>query len=388
VIRILERLIDNLRAIIPQMHALMQELVCINSYSSRPEGVNAVGSVLARAFALPGLTHWREQGGAERGDHLFWRTTAHGAPLVLIGHHDTVFPPGHFEGYRVEGQRAYGPGTLDMKGGLAMIWGVLKVLSDASLLGERALVLASVSDEEVGSLDSRKHLEALAHTAQGALVFEAGRERDAIITQRRGVGTLRVIATGVAAHAGNEHHRGRNAITSLARFIDCAQSLTDYERGTTVNTGLISGGTSANTVPGHAEATLDLRFEHVSDAEELMNRLQRTAQRVALEGTELRLEGGIKRLPMERSVASVALYEAYARAQLEAGMGAEEAPLAGGGSDGNTVSALGVPTIDGLGPRGRGFHTTDEYVELDSFAPKAEALLRFLCSDYERLSRG
>jgi glutamate carboxypeptidase len=275
-----------------------------------------------------------------------------------------------------------------MKGGLAMIWGVLKVLSDAGVLAPRALVLASVSDEETGSLDSRKHLERLAQGARGALVFEAGRERDAIITQRRGVGTLRVVATGVAAHSGNEHHKGRNAITSLARFVDCAQSLTDYDRGTTVNTGLIQGGTSANTVPAHAEATLDLRFEHVPDAEALINRLQRTAQRIALDGTQLSLHGGIKRLPMERSQASLALYEAYARAQLDAGMGAEEAPLVGGGSDGNTFSALGVPTIDGLGPRGRGFHTVDEYVELDSFGPKAEALLRFLWSDHERTSRG
>jgi glutamate carboxypeptidase len=384
----LERLIDNLRALVPNMHELTRELVCINSYTSHAEGVNAVGRVLERAFDLPGLQHWAERGAAERGDHLFWRTTgAAGAPLLLIGHHDTVFPPGHFEGYRVDAGRAYGPGTLDMKGGLAIIWGVLKVLSDAGVLPTRALVFASVADEEMGSLDSRKHLERLAHGAQGALVFEAGRERDAIITQRRGVGTLRVVATGVAAHSGNEHQKGRNAITSLARFVDCAQSLTDYDRGTTVNTGLISGGTSANTVPAHAEATLDLRFEHVPDAEELMSRLQRTAQRVALEGTQLSFHGGIKRLPMERSLASVALYEAYARAQLEAGMGAAEAPLVGGGSDGNTVSAVGVPTIDGLGPRGRGFHTTDEYVELDSFAPKAEALLRFLWSEREPLIR-
>lgn len=375
----LERLIEKLRALVPDMHALTRELVCINSYSAHPEGVNAVGRVLTRAFALPGLEHWTERGEAERGDHLFWRTTgSHTAPLLLIGHHDTVFPPGHFEGFRVEAGRAYGPGALDMKGGLAMVWGVLKVLSDAGMLSTRALVLASVADEEVGSLDSRKHLERVAHGARAALVFEAGRERDAIITQRRGVGTLRVVATGVAAHAGNEHHKGRNAITSLARFVDCAQSLTDYDRGTTVNTGLIQGGTSANTVPAHAEAMLDLRFELVPDAEELMSRLQRTAQRVALEGTQLSLHGGIKRLPMERSAASLALYEAYAQAQRAAGLGAEEAPLVGGGSDGNTVSALGVPTIDGLGPRGRGFHTTDEYVELDSFAPKAEALLRYL----------
>jgi glutamate carboxypeptidase len=376
----LERLIDTLRALVPQMHELTRELVCINSYTSHPQGVNAVGRSLQRAFALKGVTHWAEAGGSECGDHLFWRTGpgSEQAPLLLIGHHDTVFPSGHFEGFRIEGQRAYGPGTLDMKGGLALIWGVLKVLSDADVLGDFPLVLASVADEEVGSLDSRVHLERIARAAQAALVFEAGRERDMIITQRRGVGTLRVVAKGVAAHSGNEHQKGRNAITSLARFIDCAHSLTDYDRGTTVNTGLISGGTSANTVPAHAEATLDLRFEHVPDAEALMNRLQRTAQRVALEGTELSFHGGIKRLPMERSAASLELFEAYARAQLDAGLGASEAPLVGGGSDGNTVSALGVPTIDGLGPRGRGFHTTDEYVELDSFAPKAEALLRFL----------
>src|SRR6185312_11091818 len=120
----LERLIDKLRALVPEMHALTRELVCVNSYTSHVEGVNEVGKILQRAFSLPGLQCTVERGGEGRGDHLFWfsdaaRSDAAARPVLLVGHHDTVFPPGHFEGFRVEGGRAFGPGTLDMKGALA-----------------------------------------------------------------------------------------------------------------------------------------------------------------------------------------------------------------------------------------------------------------------------
>jgi glutamate carboxypeptidase len=336
---------------------------------------------LAQAFQpCAGLQFRKVPGGKGSGDHLFWSTapSAQRPPLLLIGHHDTVFPPGHFEGWREENGRAYAPGCLDMKGGLALMWGVISVLSEADLLDTLPVVIACVADEEVGSLDSRPQLEALARSARGALVFESGRENDAIITRRRGVGGPRVLATGKAAHAGNAHREGANAIWSLARFVEYAQSLTDYSRGLTVNVGTIAGGTSPNTVPASAEAVLDLRFETVADAEALLARLRAGAETVALPGTQLTLTGGIKRLPMERTAASAALYEAYAQCQREAGLGAGEHALVGGGSDANTVAGVGLPAIDGLGLRGRGFHTTSEYIELDSFKPKAEALLRFL----------
>src|SRR5262249_42806325 len=154
----------------------------------------------------------------------------------------------------------------------------------------------------------------------------------------------------------------------------------DYARGLTVNVGLVKGGTSKNTVPEQAECALDLRFQTVSDADGLMVGLHRAldAAQAAAPGSRLSIEGGPNRLPMERTEASGALYEEYAACARAAGLGVSEMGMVGGGSDANTLSALGVPSIDALGPRGAGFHTTKEYVELSSFLPKAEALVRFL----------
>jgi glutamate carboxypeptidase len=363
------------------MPRMTRDWVEINSYTENVAGVNHVGELLRGAFALPSL-RLEIKASARFGDHLIWRTAAadelDAAPILLIGHHDTVFPPGHFEGWREEDGRATGPGALDMKGGLALVRAVLAALEEVGALKRLPVVMVSVSDEEVGSPDSQAHLTTAARQAQCALVFESGRAGDAIVTRRRGTGAVTCTATGKAAHAGNAHRDGANAIWALSRFVDQAQALTDYARGRTVNVGLIKGGTSKNTVPAEASCMIDLRFESESDARALVAELAAAAKSAELPGTHLALEGGIRRLPLERTPASAALYAEYAACQREAGLGDREADLVGGGSDANTVAPLGVPAIDGLGPRGAGFHTTGEYVELGSFLPKAEALLRFL----------
>ena len=362
-----------------EMIAMTRAWVEVNSYTENVDGVNAVGALLRAAFALPGLV-LADKPSQRFGSHLFWRTAAPGAPILVVGHHDTVFPPGHFEGWREEGERAIGPGALDMKGGLAVVRAALAALAEVGVLGRLPVVVVSVADEEVGSVDSRPHLEAAGRGAACALVFESGRVNDAIVTRRRGVGSARIVATGRAAHAGNAHKDGANAIWALARFIDAAQRLTEYEKGLTVNVGRVKGGTSKNTVPESAECALDLRFETVADAGVLMTALRRAADEAAaaVPGGRLVLDGGPNRLPMERSEASGRLYEEYATCARAAGLVTSEMGIVGGGSDANTLSAMGVPSIDALGPRGAGFHTTHEYVDLATFVPKAEALVRFL----------
>jgi glutamate carboxypeptidase len=374
----LDSALSELKARGPEMLGLARRWVEVNSYTSNVAGVDAVGAMLRDAFALPSLACTPISGGDGYGTHLVWRTAAAGAPIVLIGHHDTVFPPGHFEGWREDGDRAIGPGALDMKGGLAVIRTTLAALDAAGVLAQLPLIVISVSDEEVGSPTSAPHLRQLAMGASCALVFESGRAKDMIITRRKGVGAMTVTAHGKAAHAGNNHKDGANAIWALAKFVDAAQQLTDYARGVTVNVGQVSGGTSKNTVPERAECSIDLRYETVADAEALVSALRAAAEAVAVPGVRLEVTGGANRLPLERSVASAALRDEYAACARAAGLGDGEAPLLGGGSDANTVAPLGVPAIDGLGPRGAGFHTTTEYVELASFLPKAEALLRFL----------
>ena len=195
----------------PELLPLLRRWVEVNSYTGNVAGCNAVADRLVDGFALPGLTVERVDG-AGGGDHLIWRTPAWAdatpaARIVLIGHHDTVFPPGTFEVWETTGDRLRGPGVLDMKGGLATVRTALAALADVGALPRLPLALVSVADEETGSSGSRTMLEDLARGAGAALVFESGRATDAIVTQRKGTGKVTVTITGKAAHAGNSTYR-------------------------------------------------------------------------------------------------------------------------------------------------------------------------------------
>ncbi len=360
----------------------LRRWVEINSYTGNVDGCNRVADLLVESFALAGLTATRVAGNGT-GDHLIWRTpawdTAPDRRLVLVGHHDTVFPPGTFEVWDQHGDRLRGPGVLDMKGGLATIRTALAALADVGALATLPLAVVTVADEETGSFESRSMLEDLARGARAALVFESGRATDALVTQRKGTGKVTVKVTGQAAHAGNNLKDGINAVWAIARFVDGAQQLTDWDRGVTVNVGLIDGGSSANTVPEHASCQLDFRYVRRLDGDQLMGAFDHLARGLAAEtGARFVLEGGIRRAPLERSDASLALLHRYEPCAIAEGLAGGEAPLQGGGSDANTVSAVGVPAIDALGPRGKGFHTHDEYIELPTLAQRTRALVRFL----------
>jgi glutamate carboxypeptidase len=362
-----------------EIESALEALVNENSFTSNVAGGNRVG-VLLRDLFERGALHCEVKKSASFADHLVFSTSAPGKPIALVGHLDTVFPPGSFEGYRREGALARGPGVLDMKGGLLVAGFALMALDQAGLLAVLPVRFVIVGDEEVGSPEGQRILAESAGNAACGLVFEAGRAGDAIVTRRKGTGSVTAVATGRAAHAGNLHHQGVNAIWALARFVDRAQSFTDYERGNTVNVGKIDGGSARNTVPDAARADLDLRFTSRDEGETLVRALHNAAEQAAasVSGSSITLSGGVSRTPLVRSAASELLYAEYAACAAESGLGASEAPLVGGGSDANTLSALGVPCIDALGPRGSGFHTREEQIEVATLVPKATALVRFL----------
>jgi len=365
------------------MEESLAPLVDVNSFTENPEGGRKVGTLLRELFAAPGVDiHVRR---SERfADHIVVRTRPempNRTAVALVGHLDTVFPPGTFEGYRRDGGVARGPGVLDMKGGLVVVAFALKAL--AATGGLEAVVplrVVVVSDEEVGSPEGQGVIAAAVAGSSACLVFEAGRESDAIITRRKGVGAMTAVAHGRAAHAGNAHKSGANAVWAVARFVDRVQELTDYARGVTVNVGRVSGGETANTVPDRAEALLDMRFCTRDDGEKLIDGIRSAANgaSASIAGTRFELHGGILRHPLERTDASAALLVEYAACARAHGLGGDEAPLIGGGSDASTTSAIGIPSIDGLGPRGSGFHTKDEQIDLSSLVPKAQALARFI----------
>ena len=364
----------------PALEALLAQLVLEGSFTKDPAGVARVVARLEPALAEAGVATERLE--SERfGPHLAFRGPAvGGAPVFLIGHTDTVFPPGTFGGFAVEGDEARGPGCFDMKGGLVVLVAGLAAARRAGLLDRVPVAGLLVSDEEVGSPDSQPHLRRLAAGARAALCFESGRAGDLIVTRRKGTASVRVVSHGVAAHAGNAHAQGRNAIWALARFVDLAQRLTDAPRGVTVSVGTIRGGTTKNTVPDMAECEVDLRFLTAADGAALEGALQRAAAEAAreVEGTSLTVERTGWREPLERTELSAALAAAYGACQREVGLGSGEAELAGGGSDACTTGAIGVPSIDGLGPRGQGYHTHLETVDLGSLVPKAQAFVRWM----------
>jgi glutamate carboxypeptidase len=366
---------DWLKGQLPAMEAALAALVEHNSFTGNREGGQRVVRMLEEIFSMPGLEG--ERISSERfADHLVFRSKGQAgvAPIALIGHLDTVFPPGSFEGYRVDGSLRRGPGVLDMKGGLVVIAWALKALATTVGLAALApLVLVIVSDEEVGSPEGAPLLRQVISGCQAALVFESGRANDAIVTERKGTGSATAHATGKAAHAGNAYWEGENAIWSLSRFVDRVQQLSNKQSGVTVNVGTISGGTSKNTVPAAAKAELDLRYPTQALAETLWAQLA-----AATQDLNVKVEAGPGRVPMEKQPGTDALVKKYGLCAHAHGLGDDEAPRQGGGSDGNTAASMGIPTIDGLGPRGRFFHTPDEYIEVDTLIRRAQALADFL----------
>jgi glutamate carboxypeptidase len=365
----------------PELEAELRTLVEISSHTSDRGGVDAVAAALETLLAArcPSLRCERVSGGSF-GDHLLARTAAEGPRVLLVGHHDTVFPAQVFSGCSEDGALLRGPGVLDMKGGLVVIAFALAALDRVGLLDTLPITLVSVSDEEVGSPHSRTLLLRECADARAALVFESGRAEDRIITRRKGTGAARVEVSGKAAHAGNAHQDGVNAIWAVARFVDRAQRLTDYARGVTVNVGRVEGGMGKNTVPDAAVAELDLRYLTRADGAALVDALGEACREAERDvpGSRMVLTASLSRRPLERTEASGQLAALYARAAAQEGLGTEEAPLLGGGSDANTVAERGVPAIDGLGPRGKGFHTTGEQIERASLIPKTRALVRAL----------
>ncbi|HSP79563.1 MAG TPA: M20/M25/M40 family metallo-hydrolase [Myxococcaceae bacterium] len=367
-----------------EMEEALAALVEVNSWTENAEGGRRVGALLREQLAIPGLEA-EVVSSTRYADHLVFRSEGRAglAPVALVGHLDTVFPPGKFEGYRRDGALRRGPGVLDMKGGLVVIGYALKALAATGGLGALPpLRLVVVSDEEVGSPEGQEVIRRVIGGAEACLVFESGRAQDAIITRRKGTGGVKAVAHGKGAHAGNHHAEGANALWALARFVDRVQQFTDYGRGLTVNVGRVVGGLGKNTVPDEGVAEVDLRFCTRTDGEELVRRFHQAAEEAAagVPGTRIELEGGVAREPMERTEASAALQRAYGTCAHASGLGHGEAPLIGGGSDASTASAMGIASIDGLGPRGKGFHTVEEFIEVDTLIPKAQALARYLAS--------
>jgi glutamate carboxypeptidase len=367
-----------------EMLELLEHVVNLDSPSEDKALSDVVGDVFqSRAEAL-GLAFERDPQ-ADYGDNRIGRLAAAnpaaGAPRVLaIGHYDTVFPSSVTAGwkFRTDATRAYGPGVLDMKGGLVVGLWALSALQDLGL-ATPAMTFIFNSDEEPGSPKSRDVIvrEAVKHDL--ALVLEPGRPGPSLTVGRKGVGIFRLVVDGVEAHAGVEPEKGANAIVEAAHKAVALYALNDREIGTSVTPGVVSGGTHPYVVPGRCELAFDIRVPTLAEQERILAALDDIAGTTHLAGTRTELLGRFHRPPM---AASEKTWE-YIRLLQAAGQRVGyplDTETSGGASDANLTAAAGVPTIDGLGPDGGRPHSTDEYVELESLPKLTAALAVFLAA--------
>ncbi len=315
------------------------------------------------------------------GNHLRgrWGQSERGG-LLLLCHMDTVWDMGTIaqRPARIEAGKLFGPGAFDMKGGIVNVLWAIRSLVALALLPKHRITLLITSDEETGSRSSRALIEAEAPQHEAVLVLEpAHPPHGALKTWRKGVGLYKVRVTGVSAHAGAAHNEGVNAIEELAHQVLAIQQLTDDTVGTTVNVGVIGGGTRSNVIPQHAWARVDARVMNQAEAHRLDEALH--GLRPHLAGAQIEVTGGINRPPMMRTEAGVALYRKAEAIAAELGFAITESGT-GGGSDGNFTAALGVPTLDGLGVAGDGGHALHEHVIIDSLPERAALLAGLLRS--------
>jgi glutamate carboxypeptidase len=295
--------------------------------------------------------------------------------ILLLGHLDTVWPLGTLETMpcRLAEGRLWGPGVLDMKAGVGMAFTAIEMLTEADLMS-REMVLLLTGDEEVGSPVSRPIIERLASECAAVYVLEPARGL-AYKTARKGTGNWRIEVAGVAAHAGVDFEKGANAIRELARVVETVSGWTDLKRGLTVSVGLAGGGSRTNVIPANAWAEFDVRIARKADSERIERKF--AALKPIDERCRLTVTGGIDRPPMERTRATVRLYRQARRLAAELGFALEEAST-GGASDGNFTSALGIPTLDGMGPVGEGAHASHESILIEHLAPRTALLAGML----------
>ena len=359
------------------MKNLLKTLVETESPSHDKAAVDRVGAIVAEeARRLDAQVEIIPN--KETGDHILARFPSpigRGAGgeggILILCHMDTVFPLGTIDKtpYREDGDKIFGPGTLDMKAGIVIALAAIEKAKESGL--NRPVTLLCTSDEEIGSDTSRELIESLAKESVLVLVMEGALLDGSLKTWRKGTGEFWVKTKGRAAHAGGDHQAGRNAIEEMAHQVIAIQKLTDYSKQTTLNVGVIQGGTVSNVVPEEAVIQVDVRVMQPGEWERLESEMQKL--KPVLDGTSIEITGGLNRPPMPFDEKMQATFEKAKSIAARIGMNLT-AGGTGGASDGNFVAPLGIPLLDGMGAVGEGYHSEREYIFADSLGQKAELI--------------
>jgi glutamate carboxypeptidase len=363
--------------IVDRMHTLVEH----ESPSSDKGAVDKVAKLFAEwARKAGGHIRWHRH--RRHGDSLevrFGEDCRRERPVMVLGHLDTVWDRGtiaHMP-WKVTRERIAGPGVLDMKAGVVMALTAVEIVQSLHLL-RRPVTLLLHGDEEIGSPASRLVTESVARRCSAVYVVEPAQgEAGAYKTARKGAGGYRLQVHGVAAHSGVDFERGHSAVVELASQIETIRNVNDPRRGITVNPGVIGGGTRSNVIAAEAWVEIDVRIARAKDAARVDRAFRNLKPRDKF--CRLDLTGGLNRLPMERTPGTIALFRRAQRLGAQIGLDLDEAAT-GGASDGNFTSALGVPTLDGMGAVGSGAHAAHEHLLRKHLAPRTALLAAMLIS--------
>lgn len=360
----------GLSARLPDMLRLVETLVNVDSGSYCKPGVDRVSALLAAELAALGFEIERRPL-ASRGDQIIGRKNLKGrGRLLILGHADTVWPEGTAKDWRFSrtGDRATGPGVGDMKGGLVMAIFALRQLFERHFEGLEWIRFFIVPDEELGSVSSRRQIEEAAKDADWTLVLEPGRPQGGVVTARGAVGALFMHAHGQTAHGAVNYRKGASAVRELALKVPELERLSDPDKGTVVNVGVFRGGAARQVVPGEAEIHIDLRAPTQDKAEALLAEIGRIAATARDRRVKVELSGQLTRPAFTRERGE-GLYRLASELAAELGIEIYEQATAGG-SDGNFAAALGIPTLDGLGPVCYDVCSRGETIEVPSLASR------------------
>ncbi|MEO5895955.1 MAG: M20 family metallopeptidase [Vicinamibacterales bacterium] len=372
-------LLDFCSANADQLRSQIETLVRLESPSTDKAAVDRCGATLVRLLEAAGgsVTRFPQ---SNRGDHVLAEFPGGPRTVLVLGHFDTVWGVGQIQRmpFIEEDGRLFGPGIFDMKSSIAVALLAVRALRELRMRRPRVVMLWT-TDEEIGSHSSRAIIEAQAQQSDAVLVVEPSLPGGGAKTGRKGCGEFTITAHGVSAHAGIDPRKGASAIHELAHQILALQALSELDHGVSVNVGVISGGTRGNVIAERASATVDVRVPIMADAKRLEAAVR--SLRPHNQAVRLEIEGGFDRPPLERNAGVARLYEEARTVAAALGRSLDEG-VTGGGSDGNFTAALGVPTLDGLGPQGDGAHALHEHVIIEDLPWRAA----FLAALMERLN--
>jgi glutamate carboxypeptidase len=358
-------------------------LVETESPSGDKDGSIEVVDLLASAAASIGAVNSVERTTAEDfGEHLCIRAfadDANPAPILILGHTDTVHPRGSIKDrpWRTEDNRIYGPGIFDMKANCALALEILRACEETGTRPAAPITILLTCDEESGSASGRALVEAEAKAARAVLVLEPSASGGRAKTARKGTGMFTMEVQGLASHAGLEPEKGVSAVLELARQTVRLHELNDPANGTNVTVTVVRGGTHSNVVPAEAKAEVDMRFTSLAAGLRVESEV-RTSQPIDSRA-RLVIKGGINRPPLERTEKVAQLYQRARHLATLLDFDLGEASV-GGGSDGNFAGALGVPVLDGLGIEGDGAHAEHEHIIVDNIATRGALLVGLIAT--------